>query len=29
MFEFSKDGKYYGYDKRGKKYEILLIEKRK
>jgi len=29
MFEYSKDGKYYGYDKRGKKHEILLIEKRK
>jgi hypothetical protein len=24
MFEYGKDGKYYGYDKNGKKVEILL-----
>ncbi len=29
MFEFGKDGKYYGYDKNGKKHEIFLLEKRK
>ena len=29
MFEYGKDGKYYGYDKAGKKHEIFLIEKRK
>jgi len=29
MFLFGKDGRYYGYDKRGKKHEIFLIEKRK
>ena len=29
MFEYGKDGKYYGYDKNGKKHEILFIEKRK
>lgn len=29
MFEYGKDGKYYGYDKNGKKHEILLIEKKK
>ncbi len=29
MFEFGSDGKYYGYDKNRKKYEIFLIEKRK
>jgi len=29
MFEFGKDGKYYGYDKNRKKHEIFLLEKRK
>jgi hypothetical protein len=29
MFEYGKDGNYYGYDKNGKKYGISLLEKRK
>lgn len=29
MFEFGKDGKYYGFDKNQKKHEIFLLEKRK
>lgn len=27
MFEYGKDGKYYGYDKNGKKLEIKLLDK--
>ena len=29
MFEYGKDGKYYGYDKNGKQIEIKLLDKAK
>lgn len=29
MFEYGKDGKYYGFDRKGKKHEIFLLEKKK
>jgi hypothetical protein len=27
MFEYGKDGRYYGFDKNGRKLEIKLLDK--